>query len=830
MDVTSVSIGITGKTSGSAAAPGGGGEAFGGLFAALGEQVAVEGETPSVTIPDVPLSGAAVRQVLADGGKILPPDDPTAILALFSPQPPASVEDGEALPAAKAPRPTTHGPAVLLPADIAEDAEPVAASQTEEAKTAEAKPAPTTRKSVEPQPLVQNALVPIEPKIAAPSPEQERPPVTLASKGKGAVDPIRPVREQGAAVLAPAGVSAPQAADKPRSATSPSPATVLIAPKEGAPDLDRAAMPLPRKGEGAVDPIRSVPDQSTAAPAPVKVSTPQNAGKPTPVAPPPSNKVAPAPERAEVVGTPSPTLALNQRKVAAPDRGRGEVPLPPRGKGAVDPIRSVPDQSTAAPAPVEVSTPQNAGKPTPVAPPPSNKVSPAPEHAEVVGTPSPTPALNQRKVAAPDRGRGEVPLPPRAKGAVDPIRPLPHQSAAVPAQADGAAPQAPDDRSAPTQSSAVMIEPMVVTPGLDREAPAVTSPQKGKGAVDPIRPLLVGATDIIPQEPVSEVPIVVRPAGDEVTVSLPAQPPYAAVQPTTERALGLQRVAVAAPVQTGPVLQPQPTPALVMPERVPEVMTFTKPSVATPELPRLRDALVGGKAGGSVTPAANMDIQARFAAASVVQPPPMPIGVQINGATLASLAAAGAIVRNPADDPPPADVSGDAIAALAGVTQAQPVGPAAVSTPGQAVVDTSQQDWMTAMIDRISEMQGADGSKETRIRLLPDALGAIDISFHQKDGEMRVSFNAENPHARALLAEHASRLQEMADQRGLKLNEAQAGGNGPAPNMGGEAWSRQQQNQQQQRLAENPASRARATREEPADAPEPARAPRERLA
>jgi len=104
---------------------------------------------------------------------------------------------------------------------------------------------------------------------------------------------------------------------------------------------------------------------------------------------------------------------------------------------------------------------------------------------------------------------------------------------------------------------------------------------------------------------------------------------------------------------------------------------------------------------------------------------------------------------------------------------AQPAPLARAEAPAaQAPVDTNG-DWIAAMIDRISDLRDGAGSiRETRIRLLPDALGAIDIAIRKGKAGLSLSFTADNDHARRLLAEHAPRLAEIAEQRGLRLAEA----------------------------------------------------------
>ncbi len=104
----------------------------------------------------------------------------------------------------------------------------------------------------------------------------------------------------------------------------------------------------------------------------------------------------------------------------------------------------------------------------------------------------------------------------------------------------------------------------------------------------------------------------------------------------------------------------------------------------------------------------------------------------------------------------------------------EPVSPAAEPAP----IDTHAAEWIEGMIDQIEVMRDAraDGSNTTtRIRLSPDALGAIEIVLSGEGEAIDVRINADTPAARTLLAEAAPRLTDMAEARGLKLGQGDAG-------------------------------------------------------
>lgn len=102
------------------------------------------------------------------------------------------------------------------------------------------------------------------------------------------------------------------------------------------------------------------------------------------------------------------------------------------------------------------------------------------------------------------------------------------------------------------------------------------------------------------------------------------------------------------------------------------------------------------------------------------------------------------------------------------------VSPAAEPAP----IDTHAAEWIEGMIEQIEVLRDAraDGaSATTRIRLSPDALGAVEIVLVGEGEAIEVRINADTAAARTLLAEAAPRLTDMAEARGLKLAQGDAG-------------------------------------------------------
>ncbi|WP_177200227.1 flagellar hook-length control protein FliK [Sphingomonas rubra] len=102
--------------------------------------------------------------------------------------------------------------------------------------------------------------------------------------------------------------------------------------------------------------------------------------------------------------------------------------------------------------------------------------------------------------------------------------------------------------------------------------------------------------------------------------------------------------------------------------------------------------------------------------------------------------------------------------------------PAAAAPPPQAPIDVTQERWPHTMIERIEMIRDAANEVDTRIRLVPDALGAIDVDVRRDGDTLHVRFQADQPQTRALLADAAPRLAEAAEARGLRLGQSSVGG------------------------------------------------------
>lgn len=98
----------------------------------------------------------------------------------------------------------------------------------------------------------------------------------------------------------------------------------------------------------------------------------------------------------------------------------------------------------------------------------------------------------------------------------------------------------------------------------------------------------------------------------------------------------------------------------------------------------------------------------------------------------------------------------------------------AVAAPAdarQAALDLRQDSGLQGMIDHIEVLRDGANAGDTRIRLVPDALGAVDVSVRNDGERVHVHFNTENQASARLIAEAQPRLAELAEARGLKLGQ-----------------------------------------------------------
>uniref|UniRef100_UPI0035C94E52 flagellar hook-length control protein FliK n=1 Tax=uncultured Sphingomonas sp. TaxID=158754 RepID=UPI0035C94E52 len=164
---------------------------------------------------------------------------------------------------------------------------------------------------------------------------------------------------------------------------------------------------------------------------------------------------------------------------------------------------------------------------------------------------------------------------------------------------------------------------------------------------------------------------------------------------------------------------------------------------------------------------------------------PQPAGQVFAAAIAAASNWRDRAVRNPATGPI------DASAALGAALQAQPADRGAVQATADtshAALDLTQDSGLQRMIDRIETLRDDAGdaadSRDTRIRLVPDALGSVDIAVRQVGDRVHVHFTAEQDATRALIAEAQPRLTELAAARGVRIGDTTASTDSSGGNTG----------------------------------------------
>ncbi|WP_374138803.1 MULTISPECIES: flagellar hook-length control protein FliK [unclassified Sphingomonas] len=111
-------------------------------------------------------------------------------------------------------------------------------------------------------------------------------------------------------------------------------------------------------------------------------------------------------------------------------------------------------------------------------------------------------------------------------------------------------------------------------------------------------------------------------------------------------------------------------------------------------------------------------------------------------------------------------------APITGAIASEPAALRADSTaPLPVPVDMRRQDWTRALIDRIDAVHDVANARDTRITLVPDALGKIEVALRQVGETIHVQFAADVATTRIMLAEAQPRLAELADARGLRLGD-----------------------------------------------------------
>jgi hypothetical protein len=351
---------------------------------------------------------------------------------------------------------------------------------------------------------------------------------------------------------------------------------------------------------------------------------------------------------------------------------------------------------------------------------------------------------------------------------------------------------------APSVLPAAALATSALTPLRRQEiAPVAVS-------VDEATPLVTGRNPM-PLPPGGDAAIVGESAPARL-IDLPSQALLSIIDRAPPRPLpaNLAAMTAAAPAATPSPINP---PRADITPSLPLGWTLTTPSIdapstttatlATPPVTIAATSAVAvlPTAEPSIPPAEPIVLADPRPVSTPTAPPVAVAQVQTSPAPLPTAAVAFGAARfavqqgERRDDPlaPAGPTSATATAALAPAPIAAP----AVSGP----IDVRHERWPTAMIERIeiirTAVAEAADAADTRIRLIPDALGAIDVDVRRDGDTLHVRFTADQPQTRALLHDAQPRLAEAAEQRGLKLGQTSIGAD-----AGGQAQQHAQQHGQ----------------------------------
>ena len=312
-------------------------------------------------------------------------------------------------------------------------------------------------------------------------------------------------------------------------------------------------------------------------------------------------------------------------------------------------------------------------------------------------------------------------------------------------------------RTSPTASGSPSPSPSGSDGSMPTDRPSPVDPAPMALAQHTPRPA-TGA--FRPERPVSGAPTTTSPKRMDVPSPLPRDAEMAPAPVAAHLPAGIARSS-AAPLTGADATAIKP---IVVPAQV---------ATAAPSNTAIRDR----------SPTPEQSSATREAGVTAASVPPAAIAPAILPALQAFGAAlhrAAVAERKPAIRVEDTAIMSAPVTGLAATTLAQP-----------APVDTTRPHWPETMIARIDDLRDAanapGSAADTRIRLHPDALGAVDVALRRESDEVHVHFTAAEPATARLLADAQPRLTELAEARGLRLTQAGVDGNGqgdrrqPAP-------------------------------------------------
>ena len=379
-----------------------------------------------------------------------------------------------------------------------------------------------------------------------------------------------------------------------------------------------------------------------------------------------------------------------------------------------------------------------------------------PRSGDAANTPPPAGAEPRLPDAVPPSVEA---APGQPKQASTPIAPREHASAPAPAMPSGAPTKVTSTAASADSATIRSADPATTAPQPARAAPSPaaqpiadrSAPADGKPIAfsAPAAPLVRSATPSRSAEsPVRSTPAAV--AGPAVTPVSHPTPPVA--QPLGSQPAIPGTAPLANPIAAAPS-EASITPAAPRPEA----------TSAAPQPPLTRSTAAVQVTAEPSRPAPPAPLPVAPSAPQPAQAAAIVLGVAFGGVTAGQ--------RPLGDDrASPREQALAALTALAGTGSAAPI--AAPSQTQHGALDMQRQDWPQAMIDRIEALRDAADATSTRITLVPDALGKVDLSIRHDGDSVHVHFSAEAAQTRAILADAQPRLAELAQQRGVRLGQA----------------------------------------------------------
>jgi hypothetical protein len=409
-----------------------------------------------------------------------------------------------------------------------------------------------------------------------------------------------------------------------------------------------------------------------------------------------------------------------------------------------------------------------------------------------------------------------------------PLPVAPEEKASLPSAASGpvATPVSATDRSGPKAerwtlpaiSSVGPHAPVVATDAVSPvPLPDVVSVRGEAPAVPTAPAMSVAPTPVSPKTQAPDVETAVPIAS--LAAPAPAMPAVASPAGPAAPVVMAARTMVADAIRAGVRIDPVPLPAAPVLPLAPVALPANWQAQAAPVV-----ALAGPVPLAAATPlpvatdaapAAPLPAEEGIDAGRPVMPnrihqqtaplpQPVPPAAPDPAAAPVFAAAVTAATLPTGKDRDPATPT-DPLAAIAPAAATPSVAAVAPPSGGErSPLDLTQERWPQAMVAHIERLRDAADAADTRIRLVPDALGAIDIGVRQEGETLHVHFTAAEAQTRSLLQEAQPRLAEAAEQRGLKLGQTSVGQNQAEAGSGQRQPQSQPQSQSQHQAAPSP--------------------------